>query len=150
MRRVLRLGLAGVVAVGVLAGAALAGDQPKAPSITCPVSGGPASKDVSADYRGGQVCFCCPGCIPKFQQDPTKFAVKANLQLAATGQAVQKACPLTGGKVNPATAIKVGGVSVGFCCGRCKGKVAEADAKSQLDMVFSNKAFDKAFTVKKD
>jgi YHS domain-containing protein len=139
-----------VVAVGVLASAALAGDKPKSPPITCPVSGGPASKDVSVDYRGGKVCFCCPGCVPKFQEDPAQFAVKANLQLAASGQAVQKGCPLTGGKVNPATAIKVGGVSVGFCCGRCKGKVAEADAKAQLEMVFSDKAFDKAFTVKKD
>jgi hypothetical protein len=126
-----------------------AADKDKdAPTIKCPVTGRAATKDVAVDYRGAKVYLCCPGCTGKFQEQTAKFAAKANLQLAQTGQAVQKACPLSGGKTNPDTAIKVCGVSVAFCCNNCKGKVSKAKAKAQVEMVFGDKAFDKAFAVK--
>ena len=71
--------------------------------------------------------------------------------LVATKQFEQKACPFSGGDVNPDTAVKLAGVSVGFCCNNCKGKVegAEDDA-AKLKLVFTNKAFEKGFKKKAD
>jgi YHS domain-containing protein len=114
----------------------------------CPISDKKISKDASADYKGGKVYFCCAGCIEAFKKDQAKFETKANLQLVATGQAKQKGCPLSGGKASESS-LEVAGVPVHFCCDGCKGKVKEAAAEKQLEMVFGTKAFDKAFAVKK-
>ena len=115
----------------------------------CPVSGKPASADVTADYKGGKVSFCCGGCCAKFTKDSSKFATKANHQLVATKQAVQTGCPISGGKLNPETALEVCGVKVTFCCNGCKGKVAKAEGDAQAKMVFGNKAFKKGFKIAK-
>ena len=75
-----------------------------------------------------------------------KFATKANAQLVSTKQYKQKGCPISGGKLNADTAIKVAGVKVAFCCNNCKGKVAgEKDEAKQLELVFAEKAFAKGF-----
>lgn len=115
----------------------------------CPISGESVSADASMAYKGGKLYFCCPGCQAKFKADIAKYAPKANLQLAVTGQVVQVACPLSGGKLNPATKTKVAGVDVCFCCNNCKAKVAKAEPAKQIEMVFG-KAFDKAFQAKKE
>jgi hypothetical protein len=142
----------------VVAGASLlvADDKPEKgsdakekPAIKCPVSGGEISKEASIDYKGGKLYFCCTGCIPKYKEDTAKFTAKANEQLVMTGQAKQIGCPLTGGKVNPATKMKIAGVDVGFCCAGCQGKVKKATAEKQVEMVFVA-GFDKAFAVKQD
>ncbi len=118
-------------------------------ALKCPVSGGAISKEAALDYKGGKVCFCCPGCIPKFKEDAAKYAAKANQQLVLSGQFKQTACPLSGGKVNPDVKLKVCGIEVGFCCKGCEGKVKSASAEKQCEMVFV-KGFDKAFALKKD
>ena len=117
--------------------------------VNCPVSGKPASADVTADYKGGKVSFCCGGCCAKFTKDSSKFATKANHQLVATKQAVQCGCPISGGKLNPDTALKVCGVDITFCCNGCKGKVAKAEGDAQAKMVFGDKAFKKGFKIAK-
>lgn len=118
-------------------------------ALKCPISGKATSKDASVDYKGGKVFLCCPGCIPAFKENTAKFQAKANEQLVLSGQFKQVACPLTGGKVNPATKTKVCGVDVCFCCKNCQGKVAKAEAEKQCEMVFI-KGFDKAFALKKE
>jgi len=40
---------------------------------TCPVTGEPISKEVSADIQGKTVYFCCPGCIEKVRKDPKRY-----------------------------------------------------------------------------
>jgi YHS domain-containing protein len=114
----------------------------------CPISGKAAKTDVSADYSGGKVYFCCPGCISGFEKNAAKYAAKANHQLAGTGQAEQTGCPISGRATNPDTALDVAGVSVSFCCNGCRGKVA--DAEDQLEAVFGDAAFAKAFEVKSE
>ena len=136
---------AGVV---ITSGVALAEKGAKAPEAKCPVSGEAISKDASIDYKGGKLYFCCPACKAKFEKDKAKLAAKANEQLVVTGQAVQKACPLTDRKVNASTAIVVDGVKVAFCCNGCKGKVTAQKPAEQIETVFGDKAFDKAFQVK--
>ena len=118
--------------------------------IKCPVSGKPADEDHSVSYKGAKVYFCCGNCPKAFEKDSAKFATKANLQLAATGQAKQVKCPLSGQDLNDSTAIDVGGVDVAFCCEKCQGKVKKATGDEKIALVFSDAAFKKAFEVEKE
>ena len=140
-----RLLLAVALPVLVLSAALYAADEVKLDGINCPVAGNKPAKAANAvDYKGGKVYFCCGNCPKAFEKDSAKFATKANTQLVATGQAKQDKCPITGRDLNAETKIKVDGAEVAFCCNNCKGKVEKADAKDQAEMVFSDKAFEKA------
>lgn len=123
----------------------------KLDGIKCIVAGNKDAKaDNSADYKGGKVYFCCGNCPKAFAADNKKFATKANAQLVATSQAKQAKCPLSGGDLNKDTEISVAGAKVQFCCDMCKGKVEKAKGDEQLELVFSDKAFEKAgFKVEK-
>lgn len=121
----------------------VAAEEAKKFDQKCIVSGGPAKEDKSVDYKGGKVYFCCENCPKAFEKDKAKFATKANHQLAATGQAKQAKCPLSGGPLNKEKVCKIGGVDVQFCCEKCQGKVASAKAEEQVEMVFSDAAFEK-------
>lgn len=127
-----------------------AADEKKSEAVQpiCPVMGGEIDKNVSTDYLGGKLYFCCAACIDKFTSDKEKYATKANLQLVQTGQAKQTGCPITGRKPNAGKTVKVAGVDVHFCCGGCLHKVNSAKPEEQLDMVFG-KGFSKGFTVAK-
>jgi YHS domain-containing protein len=142
--------LVAAVSVVMLSAALYAVDESKLEGIKCPVSGRPVKAGTEVAYKGGDVLFCCQNCPKAFQTDTAKFATKANQQLVATEQAKQVKCPLTGKAINPATAISVAGTDVAFCCNNCKGKVAAAQGAPQAELVFGDKAFDKAFEVKKD
>ena len=119
----------------------------------CPISGEAVSKDASIDYKGAKLYFCCSDCASTFSsakdKEKAKYAAKANLQLVVTGQAVQKGCPLSGGKTNPDTAIDIGGAKVAFCCNGCKGTVAKMKLGEQIKKVFSDEPFDKNFKIVK-
>jgi len=71
----------------------------EAPALKCPVSGGPA-KATDRRFQRRQVQFCCES-AGGVCQDPSKFAAKANLQLAQTKQLKASRCPLTGKPCNP-------------------------------------------------
>lgn len=113
--------------------------------IKCPVSGKKINPEAKVAYKDGHVYFCCEGCPNAFKAKTDKFAAKANHQLVATGQYVEKVCPLTGRKLNPATKIKIAGVPVCFCCNGCKGKASKAEGDAQIDLVFGDKPFAKGF-----
>lgn len=143
---------ASMAAVAVVAGAtAWAAEkvEVKLEGVKCVVAPRAAKADNSVDYKEGKVFFCCANCPKKFTASPEKFTEKANMQLVATGQYEQKKCPLSGGKLNPETTVKVGDAEVTFCCNNCKGKVEAADDKEKLTLVFSEKAFEKAGFVPK-
>jgi len=133
------LGLAALLVATVMA----EDKEVKLDGIKCPVSGKAATQN-SVDYKGGKVYFCCENCPKAFSKDSAKFATKANAQLVATGQAKQAKCPLSGQALNPDTAITVAGAKVCFCCEKCQGKVAAAKGDEQANLVFSDKAFEKA------
>lgn len=109
------------------------------------------SADHAVEYKDGKVFFCCGGCAKKFAKakslakDDPAFAVKANHQLVATGQYKQTGCPISGGGVDDDQVSEVGGVSVKFCCDKCKGKVDSAEDDMKVELVFG-KRFDKAFS----
>ncbi len=136
-------------AVLLVAGATVVAADVDLEGVKCVVADKAATEGKSADYRDSKVYFCCGGCAGKFAKDTKKFAVKANHQLVATKQFEQKACPFSGGDLNPETATKVAGVNVSFCCNNCKGKVESAeDDAAKVKMVFANKAFEKGFAKK--
>lgn len=136
----------GVLSVAFLAIAAYAADEVKLEGVKCVMAAkNPAKADNSVDYKGGKIYFCCGNCPKKF--DAEKNAVAANKQLIQTKQAKQVKCPISGQAINPEHTTKVGGVEVAFCCPNCKGKVAKAEGDDQATLVFSNKAFEKAYQV---
>jgi transcription elongation factor Elf1 len=126
-------------------GTAFAADIPA--DLKCMVCGKPASSDFSVDWNGGKVYLACPNCKASFAGDKKSYAPMANIQLIATRQAKQFACPLTGKKASAAITVTIKGVKVRFCCNNCKGKVANLKEKEQLKLVFSNEAFKKAYKV---
>jgi hypothetical protein len=146
--------LAAVVAMAVMFTASinLADDAAKEEEFkaTCPVSGKAAIKESSVDYKDGKVYFCCEGCPDAFKADTAKFAAKANMQLVQTKQAAQEKCPISGQKLNPEKSVEVSGVKVTFCCENCQGAVAKLKGDEQINKVFSDAAFKKAYKVKKE
>ena len=104
----------------------------------CPVSGKGCNPDKSVAFDGGKVWFCCGNCEAAFGKDSAKFAGKAHQQMVSTGQLVQKGCPFSGAAVKEGTQVDVGGVTVGFCCNNCKGKVEKATGDARLELVFGN------------
>lgn len=140
-----RLVMASLAAVAMLTATLYAAD--KLDGIKCPVSGKAVKEDKTVDYKGGKVYFCCENCPKSF--DAAKHGVKANAQLVATGQYTQKACPLSGGKLDTTTTVEVEGAKVNFCCNMCKGKVSKAEGAAKAELVFADKAFEKGFEKKK-
>ena len=139
--------LASAVALLACAGAVIAADEAKISleGITCPISGKKVVAESETKYKDGVVFFCCQNCPKAFEKDTAKFAAKANSQLVATKQYAEVKCPLTGKDLNTATAIKVNGVEVCFCCNSCKGKATKAEGAEQIELVFGDKAFEKGF-----
>jgi hypothetical protein len=115
----------------------------------CPISGKPADKEQSVEYKAGKVYLCCGGCPQPFKKNTAKFAAKANHQLVVTGQARLVRCPLTGRPLDADTVLQVSGVDVAFCCNGCKGKASKAEGDEQIALVFNDEAFTKGFEAKK-
>lgn len=112
----------------------------------CPVSGAPAKIENAVAHLGKQVYFCCENCPTAYKKDREKFAAKATHQLLQTAQIAQVACPFSGGKLNPETAIEVMGVSVAFCCENCQAKAVAAVEKDEaVALIFAK--LDKGFTL---
>ncbi|MEZ6087651.1 MAG: hypothetical protein R3C05_06430 [Pirellulaceae bacterium] len=128
----------------------IAAEESDKKECKCPVAGKAITVDTAGDsteYKDATVYFCCGGCKAKFEAGKEKFATKANMQLVATKQAKQVKCPIAGRPVNDAQSIKVDNVTVGFCCGGCKGKASSAEGDEQLALLFGEKAFAKGFEV---
>ena len=125
-------------------------DQPDLTGIKCVVKGERAANpNQSAEFEGGTVYFCCAGCKKKFESDPAAFMTKAHHQLVATGQYVQKACPMSGKPCSEGKTAKVGGVEVGVCCDHCLAMIENADStEAKAELVFAKKPFAKGFEKK--
>ncbi len=134
-----------VVSASVFAAESATSDKVDLEGVKCAVADRDAKADKSAEYKDGKVYFCCEGCEGKFAKAPEKYVTQANRQLVQTHQYEQKACPISGAKINPETMIKVDGTKVAFCCKNCKAKVEGAEKKEASELVFGEKAFEKAY-----
>jgi len=93
--------------------------------VACPVTGEPVNAEVSVDYNGRKVSFCCKHCVAKFQADPEKF----NAKLAAS-YTYQTKCPISGEGISPTTsAVLPSGDHIYTCCKKCASKIADAAEK---------------------
>lgn len=147
----LMLAAALVLSAGASTSVAQEGTKVDLTNVKCFIMPAKDTKEANAvDYKDAKVYFCCPGCVKKFTKDPDSFATKANHQLVLTKQFTQKACPISGGEVDPEQSLDIGGVKVSFCCGNCKKKVEDAkDLDAKAALVFSAEAFEKSFEKKK-
>ena len=53
-----------------------ANPQEMKPQTLCPVDGNPITKEVSSDYQGKRVYFCCSGCKAAFGGNPGMYMEK--------------------------------------------------------------------------
>lgn len=137
---------ASVVGLFLLVGAVWATEN--LDSAKCPISGEAVDEAASVEFGGGKVFMCCEKCVKAFDAKNADHVTKANHQLVVTKQAKQVGCPFSGQKIADGTTIAVDGADVGFCCGKCKGKVeGAADDEAKLKLVFSEAAFAKGFKV---
>jgi len=124
------------LALALVFGARLVADDDAKSEAKCPVSGKAINKEVSVDFEGAKVYFCCPGCPGAFNKDTEKFAAKARHQMVETGELKQIHCPITHKDMKEGTELEVEGVSVAFCCNNCRGKVEKMDADEQVAACF--------------
>ena len=127
-------------------------DKVNLKDVKCVVMSKRAAKDsqVVKTKKGAMLFMCCGNCVKAYEKNPEKFTVAANHQLVQTKQYVQKACPFSGGELNDDAKVKVGGVELKMCCGNCAKKVNSAESEeAKAKLVFSKKAFEKGFAMKK-
>jgi len=142
--------LATLASMTLLAGAIAAESKISLKDIKCVMNPkAAASEKQSAKFEGGKVFFCCAGCskgfAKKIKTDEATRA-KGRGQLVATSQAKQAGCPFSGGKLNPATGIKLAsanGAKVAFCCNNCKAKAEKLSDDEQLTSLLGDKAWKK-------
>jgi YHS domain-containing protein len=53
-----------------------ANGEPLPIQTTCPIRGDKIKKDISVEYKGKNVYFCCTPCKEKFNADPEQFISK--------------------------------------------------------------------------
>lgn len=125
-------------------------DFPHPEAFVCPVTGAPADEAAHAAYRDGQVSFCCEHCMSAFKKNPNRFAAGANMQLMATGQAMQVACPISGETLGSRAEFvsSVRGVPVQFASAEAQERFLATPENEQVKLVFGNSAFDRGFVMK--
>jgi len=96
----------------------------------CPVMGEEIDFSVSTDTKDGPVYFCCPKCIRKFNENPSKYSEEVGEQrtVLASMPKVQVKCPVSGEPIDPTAFAEVGGKKIYACCNKCAAKI-KADPK---------------------
>jgi YHS domain-containing protein len=83
--------------------------------VSCPVSGRPVDKKLTAKIDGQTIAFCSETCLTEYEKSPAKF--KAKLEDSFTYQA---RCPITGDKIDPTAYSDLStGQRIYFCCKNC-------------------------------
>ena len=111
--------------------------KPKPVNAICPVSDEKIDPEVTSQYKGKTIAFCCADCQKGFNKEPAKFIKKVEAeeaknkkaekdkpkgeQPAADGQPVNKLCPVEKeNAVDPTVATtEYEGKTIGFCCDDC-------------------------------
>jgi YHS domain-containing protein len=91
------------------------------PQTRCPIMGGEIDRSVYTDVDGKRVYFCCPACIPKFNEDPQAQIQRMEaegIQLEAT-PAPQTLCPVMDQPIDSAFFTDYEGQRIYFCCASC-------------------------------
>ncbi|MCA9415840.1 MAG: hypothetical protein KC917_06205, partial [Candidatus Omnitrophica bacterium] len=93
--------------------------------VACPVSGKPVDPNVTKEFDGQTIAFCCTNCCAEYSKDPAKFA--KDLVGSFTYQTL---CPVSGKPIDPTVSFELAaGQRVYFCCGNCCAEFAKDPAK---------------------
>jgi len=124
-------GLATVLCALVLAAMVAVAQDKKPVNAKCPVKTGEAAKaDITSDYEGKTVGFCCGNCKGAFDKEPAKFAAKipelsakpAGKEAKAPAGPVNTNCPVDSNGINPKYVVSVQGKVIAFCNRACYNK----------------------------
>lgn len=136
--------LVALVAIAAIGASLAMADGVSLEKVKCFMQPTKAAKEsASVEWKGAKVFACCENCVKAFNSDKKKHAAKANMQLVATKQFMQQACPFSGGKLDDSTSVSVGAAKVAFCCNNCKGKAEKMTGDEQIESVFGEEAFKK-------
>jgi YHS domain-containing protein len=122
--------LATVLCAFVLAAMVAVAQDKKPINAKCPVKTGEAAKaDITSDYEGKTVGFCCGNCKGAFDKEPAKFAAKIPELKAPPAKGEAKAagpvntnCPVDSNGVNSKYVVSVQGKVIAFCNRSCYNK----------------------------
>ena len=97
------------------------GEKKNVTNKSCPVSGGPVSEKIRAEYKGQYVYMCCEGCLKEFEKNPEVYVAKLSKE---DQEAIQpnKVCPVSGEAVDMNISVENDGRKVYFCCEHCRDK----------------------------
>lgn len=122
--------------------------EPNLTGIKCVVSGQTANEDYWCKFKKGKIFFDCNESRRKFLSEKTSFIVKANHQLAVTGQYIQVKCPIKSRAIDSKGQheTSVAGVGIHFCCAQCQKQLIErANVHEQIRFIFDNRKFNSVF-----
>lgn len=152
-----RASLIALIALACVAVGAIAIAAPKAPTkdpgppkipldtARCPVTSGKVSEKFQTEYKGAKLFFADADSLAEFQAGKTKYINKANLQLVATKQYRQTACPLTGRPFNKNFGITIEGTPIYLCCKNCVLMSGKARLVDQLKFFCCDEVFDRQY-----
>ncbi|MCA9439658.1 MAG: hypothetical protein KC964_02545, partial [Candidatus Omnitrophica bacterium] len=93
--------------------------------VACPVSGKPVDPNVTKEFDGQTIAFCCTNCCAEYSKDPAKFAKEL-----VGSFTYQTLCPVSGKPIDPTVSFELAaGQRVYFCCGNCCAEFAKDPAK---------------------
>lgn len=114
------------------------GDKQLKMQKTCPIMGGKISKKEYVDARGQRIYVCCEGCKEKVKADP-EAALQKLEEKDEYAESLQKACPITGAKINKSLYIEYKGRRLYACCKGCLVKI-KAEPEKYAEMISANVA----------
>jgi YHS domain-containing protein len=92
---------------------------------------GESGKQVSLDYKGKRLYFCCDANVETFKKDPEKH-LKEMEALGLTFDASykpQEKCPVMGGEIKKDLKVEYAGMYIYACCPGCLDKIKAEPAK---------------------
>lgn len=102
---------------------------PQQVQVKCPVTGNPIDPQVSAEFKGRRIYYCCASCDRRFRADPARY-----MAALAGAYTRQVHCPVTGEFIDPS--VRLSPTSPVYLC--CKGCIRRferllLDDTGQLD-----------------
>lgn len=85
----------------------------------CPIRKEAIDPEVSIEYQGQKIYFCCPGCDKKFLEDAELYFGQMK-ERGEVAENIQTICPVSGDKLDEdKVALTLPGRKIYFCCKKC-------------------------------
>lgn len=95
----------------------------------CPIQKNTIDTEVSVDYQGQRVYFCCAGCDTKFLKNPEQYFSEMKTR-GEVVDSIQQNCVVSGKKLEDHdVSLTLPGRKVYFCCKDCRTKFKKDKVK---------------------